>query len=126
MTFKIYYLNSKDTNGNHNKYLKLKPDYGLRGYRYGITSIVTDILLTNRPLKSRLGYYHDGNVELFLTMLPKWLNAYYNACENKDFMGTSLAFSPIKEKDLDIKEIKTIRKDSYKSIIRFLEDFFSI
>ncbi len=127
MNFKIYYLKNKDKDDKNYKYLKLKPNYGIKGYRFGITSLITDIFLKQRETKYRLNYYHDGDVMPYLIMLPKWVETYYNACENKWFIcNTSMAFSPVKEKDLDIKEIKNVRKESYSSTKKFLEEFFNV
>lgn len=119
--FKIFHLKEQ---GKLYKAIKLtKKMGGLYSYRNGITCLMFDIIMDSRKMKSRFSYHHDGNPEIFLQYLSKWLGAWYTACQEEHYIWGGLSFCP----NLDIHKIdkeEVLKIENYTKLKKFLQEFF--
>lgn len=128
-TFKIYHIKTKDRHDKKKdvifKCIKLNPKFGgKQAYRNGITTLVFDLLLNNKLLKSRLNYGHDGNPELFVHYISHWLDSWYTACEQSQYMWREMSFCPdLSVHEKNIIKTETKRIENYDSLKAFLSDF---
>jgi len=125
-TFKIYHIKGEEHGKEKTfKCIRLSPKFGgKRAFRNGFTANVFDLVLNHRKLKSYMNYYHDGYPEQFMSLLPRWLDSWYDACENSHYMWASMSFTPTLEVHKDrIIKTETKKIDNYEKLKKFLADF---